>query len=135
MALVDDLALSLKVDSIFMNPVKGKKGHWYPGPNLERDKVMLGDLINQEERNFYSQSPLMVALGKGINGEPVYADLTTMPHLLMAGATGAGKSMAINALLVNVLCRSTPEQVRLILVDPKMLELSVYEGIPHLLCR
>ena len=80
-----------------------------------------------------SKSPLTLALGKDIAGEPVIADITRMPHLLVAGTTGSGKSVGVNAMLLSILYKATPDQVRLILVDPKMLELSVYEGIPHLL--
>ena len=80
-----------------------------------------------------SKSPLTVALGKGISGEAVCADIGKMPHLLVAGTTGAGKSVFLNALLLSLLYKSTPEDLRLIMIDPKMLELSVYEDIPHLL--
>lgn len=130
--LVDDLALALRVDSIIMHPVRGKRAIGIQVPNSERETVRFGDLITSED---YRQavSPLTLALGKSISGDPVCADLTKMPHLLMAGATGAGKSVAINALLCSIIMKSSPKQVRMILVDPKMLELSVYEGIPHLL--
>ncbi len=133
LSLADDLALGLKVDSIFMNPVRGKKAIGIQIPNKNREAVLLGNLLSDETLKRAKDFPLTVALGKSVNGETIFADLTSMPHLLMAGATGAGKSMAINSLLVNILHHTTPDQVRLILVDPKMLELSVYEGIPHLL--
>jgi S-DNA-T family DNA segregation ATPase FtsK/SpoIIIE len=101
-------------------------------PNTRRDTVYLGDIINSDSFQG-SPSPLVFAMGKSLSGQPVCADLTSMPHLLMAGATGAGKSVAINSLICSVVMKSSPADVRMILVDPKMLELSVYEGIPHLL--
>jgi S-DNA-T family DNA segregation ATPase FtsK/SpoIIIE len=132
LGMIDDLSLALKVESIFMHPVRGKSAIGIQVPNPEREMVFLGDLFSNtafvERKN-----PLIVAMGKGVNGESVYADLAAMPHLLMAGATGSGKSMAINSILVNILYRTSPDQVKLLLVDPKMLELSVYDGIPHLL--
>ena len=95
--------------------------------------VTLGEILRS---NTYAraQSNLTMGLGKDIAGDPVVADLQKMPHLLVAGATGSGKSVAINAMVLSLLYKSTPESVRLIMIDPKMLELSVYEGIPHLLC-
>jgi S-DNA-T family DNA segregation ATPase FtsK/SpoIIIE len=132
LGLIDDLALALKVDSIFINPVPGKRALGVQVPNTRRETVYLGDLINSE--SFRNQaSPLVFAMGKSLSGNPVCADLTSMPHLLMAGATGAGKSVAINSLICSIVMKASPEDVRMILVDPKMLELSVYEGIPHLL--
>ncbi|MEY4631549.1 MAG: hypothetical protein RIQ81_1669 [Pseudomonadota bacterium] len=132
LGLIDDLALSLKVDSIFINPVPGKRALGVQVPNTRRETVYLGDLINSDA--FRNQaSPLVFAMGKSLSGNPVCADLTSMPHLLMAGATGAGKSVAINSLICSIVMKAAPEDVRMILVDPKMLELSVYEGIPHLL--
>ena len=130
--LIDDLALSLRVDSIFLHPVRGKRAIGVQVPNSSREVVTLGDVIQSAEYQNCA-SPLTLALGKSIAGEPMCADLTKMPHLLMAGATGAGKSVAINALLCSIIMKASPEQVRMLLVDPKMLELSVYEGIPHLL--
>jgi S-DNA-T family DNA segregation ATPase FtsK/SpoIIIE len=131
-SLMDDLALSLKVDSIFINPVPGKRALGIQVPNQRRDIVFLGDVIASESFQ-KSPSPMTFAMGKTINGHPFTADLTTMPHLLAAGATGTGKSVGINSLLCSVIMKSSPEDVRMILVDPKMLELSVYDGIPHLL--
>ena len=132
LGLIDDLALSLKVDSIFINPVPGKRALGVQVPNTRRETVYLGDIIGSESFQA-NPSPLVFAMGKSLSGQPVCADLTSMPHLLMAGATGAGKSVAINSLICSVVMKSSPADVRMILVDPKMLELSVYEGIPHLL--
>ena len=132
LGLIDDLALSLKVDSIFINPVPGKRALGVQVPNTRRETVYLGDIIRSESFQ-NNPSPLVFAMGKSLSGQPVSADLTSMPHLLMAGATGAGKSVAINSLICSVVMKSSPAEVRMILVDPKMLELSVYEGIPHLL--
>ncbi len=132
LSLIDDLALSLKVDSIFINPVPGKRALGVQVPNSRRETVYLGDIIRSDSFQ-NSPSPLVFAMGKSLSGQPVSADLTSMPHLLMAGATGAGKSVAINSLICSVVMKSSPADVRMILVDPKMLELSVYEGIPHLL--
>jgi S-DNA-T family DNA segregation ATPase FtsK/SpoIIIE len=131
-SLMDDLALSLKVDSIFINPVPGKRALGIQVPNQRREVVFLGDVIASESFQ-KNPSPMTFAMGKTINGQPFTADLTTMPHLLAAGATGTGKSVGINSLLCSVIMKSSPEDVRMILVDPKMLELSVYDGIPHLL--
>lgn len=131
-SLVDDIALSLKVDSIIMHPVRGKRAVGIQVPNSEREMVRLGDILQSPEF-VDAASPLTLALGKSISGEPICADLTKMPHLLTAGATGSGKSVAINTLLCSVIMKASPQQVRMILVDPKMLELSIYEGIPHLL--
>ena len=101
-------------------------------PNPEREVVYIRDLL--ESKSFRaSASKLTLALGKDIFGNPVEADLAAMPHLLVAGATGTGKSVFLNSLLCSILCRATPDEVKLLLVDPKLLELSVYEGIPHLI--
>ncbi len=132
LSLMDDLALSLKVDSIFINPVPGKRALGIQVPNQRRETVYLGDILSSDQFQ-KSPSPMTFAMGKTINGQPFTADLTTMPHLLAAGATGTGKSVGINSLLCSVIMKSSPEDVRMILVDPKMLELSVYDGIPHLL--
>ena len=132
LSLMDDLALSLKVDSIFILPVPGKRALGIQVPNQRRETVYLGDIIASDAFQ-KSPSPLTFAMGKTISGQPYTADLTTMPHLLAAGATGTGKSVGINSLLCSIIMKSSPEDVRMILVDPKMLELSVYDGIPHLL--
>ncbi len=101
-------------------------------PNPKRQMVHLSEILSSQ---VYADmdSPLTIAMGKDISGKPVVADLAKMPHVLVAGTTGSGKSVAINAMILSLLYKSTPQQVRLLLVDPKMLELSVYEGIPHLL--
>lgn len=132
MGLMDDLALSLKVDSLIIHPVKGKTTLGIQVPNYQREMVYLGDIVAADPFR-KAESPLTFAMGKSIAGEPIYSDLSTMPHLLAAGATGSGKSVAINTILCSLIMKAAPEDVRLILVDPKMLELSVYEGIPHLL--
>ena len=101
-------------------------------PNAERDQISLRELL-QSEPYTQSSSKLTLALGKTIHGEPVVADLATMPHLLIAGATGTGKSVGLNAMLTSILYRATPDEVRLIMIDPKRLELGMYADIPHLL--
>ena len=100
-------------------------------PNAERETIWLRDVVECESFA-QSKSKLAIALGKDINGRIVTADLAAMPHVLIAGSTGSGKSVAINAMIMSVLFKSTPEQVRMILVDPKRVELGMYEGIPHL---
>jgi S-DNA-T family DNA segregation ATPase FtsK/SpoIIIE len=131
--LVKDLARSLAVVSVrIVEVIPGKSVVGIEIPNEQRSVVRLKELIMSEVYQA-SKSPLTLALGKDIAGEPVVADVTKMPHVLVAGTTGSGKSVGINAMLLSILYKATPEQVRLILVDPKMLELSVYEGIPHLL--
>ena len=130
--LIDDIALALKVDSIFMHPVSGKRVVGIQVPNKKRQTVFLGDVIKSADFN-ESASPLTFAMGKTLKGSPYCGDLATMPHLLMAGQTGAGKSVAINSLLCSLIMKASPDQVRMILVDPKILELKVYEGIPHLM--
>ena len=101
-------------------------------PNEHREMVRLKEILSSAAFQD-SASPLTLALGKDIAGASVVADIAKMPHLLVAGTTGSGKSVGVNAMLLSILYKATPEEVRLILVDPKMLELSVYEGIPHLL--
>ncbi len=132
-SLVKDLARSLAVVSVrIVEVIPGKSVVGIEIPNEQRSIVRLKELVTSEVYQA-SKSPLTLALGKDIAGEPVVADVTKMPHLLVAGTTGSGKSVGVNAMLLSILYKATPEQVRLILVDPKMLELSVYEGIPHLL--
>ena len=101
-------------------------------PNEKRELVTLGEIVKSKAYDELA-SPLALALGKDIGGHPVVADLARMPHLLIAGTTGSGKSVAINAMVLSLLYKATPEYTRLIMIDPKMLELSVYEGIPQLL--
>ena len=131
--LVKDLARALSVVSIrVVETIPGKSCMGLEIPNAHRETVRLSDILGSE---VYAQmhSPLALALGKDIAGRPVVADLAKMPHLLVAGTTGSGKSVAINAMILSLLYKAEPKAVRLILVDPKMLELSVYQDIPHLL--
>ena len=131
--LVRDLARALSVMSIrVVETIPGKSCMGLEIPNPKRQVVRLSEILSSQ---VYADmgSPLTLALGKDIAGHPVVADLARMPHLLVAGTTGSGKSVAINAMILSLLYKAPPSQVRLILVDPKMLELSVYEGIPHLL--
>ena len=131
--LVRDLARALSVLSIrVVETIPGKSCMGLEIPNPKRQMVRLSEILSSQ---VYADmaSPLTMALGKDIAGNPVVADLARMPHLLVAGTTGSGKSVAINAMILSLLYKAPPSQVRLILVDPKMLELSVYEGIPHLL--
>ncbi len=131
--LVRDLARALSVASLrVVETIPGKTCMGLEIPNPRRQVVKLSEILSTETYQNIS-SPLAMALGKDIAGNPVCADLARMPHLLVAGTTGSGKSVAINAMILSLLYKSTPNEVRLILVDPKMLELSVYEGIPHLL--
>jgi S-DNA-T family DNA segregation ATPase FtsK/SpoIIIE len=131
--LVRDLARALSVISIrVVETIPGKSCMGLEIPNPTRQTVRLSEILSSQ---VYADmaSPLTLALGKDIAGNPVVADLARMPHLLVAGTTGSGKSVGINAMILSLVYKSSPKQVRLILVDPKMLELSVYEGIPHLL--
>lgn len=131
--LAKDLARSLSTVSVrVVEIIPGKPFVGLEIPNEVRELVSLGEIVKSEAYDEIS-TPLALALGKSISGEPVVADLSRMPHLLIAGTTGSGKSVAINAMVLSLLYKSTPEHVRMIMVDPKMLELSVYEGIPHLL--
>ena len=129
--LTDDLCLALKAESILIERMAGKSTVGIQVPNREREIIWLRE--NLESPEFIgSKSKLTLALGKDINGRIVTADLNGMPHLLIAGSTGTGKSVAINAMIMSLLYKATPDQVRLVLVDPKRLELGVYEGVPHL---
>jgi DNA segregation ATPase FtsK/SpoIIIE, S-DNA-T family len=131
--LVRDLARALSVVSIrVVETIPGKSCMGLEIPNPERQMVHLSEIVSSQVYADMS-TPLTLALGKDIAGNPVVVDLARMPHLLVAGTTGSGKSVAINAMILSLLYKSPPAQCRLILVDPKMLELSVYEGIPHLL--
>ncbi len=131
--LAKDLARSLSVISVrVVEIIPGKSVMGLEIPNENREIVALSEIV--QSRSFdQSASPLTLALGKDISGEAVVADLARMPHLLVAGTTGSGKSVAINAMLLSVLFKATPQDVRMILIDPKMLELNIYEGIPHLI--
>jgi len=131
--LAKDLARSLSVVSVrVVEVIPGKSFIGLEIPNENRELVTLGEILKSKAYDELA-SPLTLALGKDISGDSVVADLTRMPHLLIAGTTGSGKSVAINAMVLSLLYKAQPEQVRMIMVDPKMLELSVYEGIPHLL--
>jgi S-DNA-T family DNA segregation ATPase FtsK/SpoIIIE len=130
--LADDLALGLKVASVRVYaPVPGKGTVGIEVPNAEREIVRLRDVLDCQEM-LDADSGLALALGKDTFGQPSVADLGRMPHLLIAGATGTGKSVCLNSLILTLLYRNTPETLRFIMIDPKMLELSIYEGIPHL---
>ena len=132
--LSKDLARSLSVSSVrIVEVIEGKSFIGIEIPNEKRALVVLGEILRSKTFEEKS-SPLSIALGKDIAGNPIVADLQKMPHLLIAGTTGSGKSVGINAMIVSLLYKSTPKDVRMILIDPKMLELSVYGGIPHLLC-
>jgi S-DNA-T family DNA segregation ATPase FtsK/SpoIIIE len=131
--LADDLALALRALSVrIIAPLPGKSVVGIEVANPEREVVYLRDLLECDHFRT-STARLPVALGKDIFGNPVDADLAKMPHLLVAGATGTGKSVFLNSLLCSILCRKTPEELKLLLIDPKLLELSVYAGIPHLI--
>jgi S-DNA-T family DNA segregation ATPase FtsK/SpoIIIE len=131
--LAKDIARSLAVVSVrVVEVIPGKSVIGIEIPNEDRAVVNYRDVLSSQIYED-AKSPLTLALGHDISGEPVVADLAKMPHLLVAGTTGSGKSVGVNAMLISLLYKSTPEEVRLILVDPKMLELSVYDGIPHLL--
>lgn len=131
--LAKDLARGLSVTSVrIVEIIEGKSVIGLEIPNQEREMVSLRDLLVSDEFE-RAKSKLSIAMGKDISGVPVVADLGKMPHALVAGTTGSGKSVAINTMILSLLYKSKPEDVRLIMIDPKMLELSVYEGIPHLL--
>jgi len=131
--LADDLALALRAESIrIVAPIPGKSVIGIEVPNQQRETVRLKDVIASEVFQ-RSKSKLTLALGKDIMGHPVITDLAKMPHLLIAGATGSGKSIALNSMICSVLYKATPDDVKLMLVDPKRIELSAYEGIPHLI--
>jgi S-DNA-T family DNA segregation ATPase FtsK/SpoIIIE len=129
--LADDLCLAMAAESILIERMAGKSTVGIQVPNHNRETIWLRDVV--EDGTFaQTKFKLPLAMGKDINGRIVTADLATMPHVLIAGSTGSGKSVAINAMIMSVLFKTTPEQVRMILVDPKRVELGMYEGIPHL---
>lgn len=131
--LAKDLARSLSVISVrVVEIIPGKSVIGLELPNHDREIVRLREILSSPEYQD-TQSPLTLAMGKDIAGHPMVVDLAKMPHLLVAGTTGSGKSVGLNAMLLSLLYKATPEQLRLILIDPKMLELSIYDGIPHLL--
>lgn len=131
-SLSDDLALALRAQSIRVYPIAGKATIGIEVPNNQRSTVSLKEIISSEifQR---SHSLLTLALGKDIFGNPVVTDLVKMPHLLVAGATGSGKSVSINAMIMSLLYKATPDEVKMLMVDPKLLELSAYSDIPHLM--
>jgi S-DNA-T family DNA segregation ATPase FtsK/SpoIIIE len=130
--LADDLCLAMQAESVLIDRIPGKSTVGIQIPNHTREQISLRELL---ESDVYrrSSSKLSIALGKTIHGEPFVADLAMMPHLLIAGSTGAGKSVGINGMLTSILYRATPDDVRLIMIDPKRLELGMYDDIPHLL--
>jgi DNA segregation ATPase FtsK/SpoIIIE, S-DNA-T family len=129
--LADDLCLAMRAESILIERMPGKSTVGIQVPNHERETIHLRDVI-ESETFAKARSRLTLSMGKDINGRIVTADLASMPHVLIAGSTGSGKSVAINAMIMSLLYRTTPNQVRFILVDPKRVELGMYEGIPHL---
>jgi S-DNA-T family DNA segregation ATPase FtsK/SpoIIIE len=131
--LSDDLALALRAIAVrIVAPIPGKSVVGVEVPNQSRDVVVLRDILSHPSYQ-EAESRLQIALGKDIFGNPVSSDLAAMPHLLVAGATGTGKSVFLNALLCSILFRSRPDEVKLLLIDPKMLEFSMYQGVPHLI--
>ena len=130
--LADDLCLAMQAESVLIDRIPGKSTVGIQIPNRNREVISLRELLESEA---YRRSPskLSIALGKTIHGEPYIGDLATMPHLLIAGSTGAGKSVGINVMLTSILYRATPDDVRMIMIDPKRLELGMYDDIPHLL--
>ena len=131
-SLADDLALALKARSVRVSPIAGKATIGIEIPNIQRETVSLREILSSE--NFIkSTSKLTLGLGKDIYGKPITADLAKMPHLLVAGATGSGKSVSINSMVLSILYKATPFDVKMLMIDPKLLELSAYEEIPHLI--
>jgi S-DNA-T family DNA segregation ATPase FtsK/SpoIIIE len=130
--LADDIARSLSVTAVRIATVPGRNVIGIEVPNAKRETVYLSEILSSEELQKHG-SRLTLALGKQISGAPIFADLARMPHLMIAGTTGSGKSVGVNAMILSLLYRLSPEECRLILIDPKMLELSMYEGIPHLM--
>ncbi len=130
--LADDVARSLSVTAVRIATVPGRNVIGIEVPNAKRETVFLSEILSSDELHKHG-GRLTLALGKEINGAPLFADLARMPHLMIAGTTGSGKSVGVNAMILSLLYRLSPDQCRLILIDPKMLELSMYEGIPHLM--
>lgn len=131
--LADDLAMALAAQKVrIVAPIAGKARVGFELPNEDRQMVRLREIL--EDRRWETHGgALPLALGKDIGGQPVYADLSRMPHLLVAGATGSGKSVALNVMLASILAKKTPEEVRMLMIDPKVVELQVFDGIPHML--
>jgi DNA segregation ATPase FtsK/SpoIIIE, S-DNA-T family len=130
--LADDLCLAMQAESVLIDRIPGKSTVGIQIPNRTREQISLRELLESEAYR-RSTSKLTLALGKTIHGEPYLADLALMPHLLIAGSTGAGKSVGINGMLTSILYRATPDDVRMIMIDPKRLELGMYDDIPHLM--
>jgi DNA segregation ATPase FtsK/SpoIIIE, S-DNA-T family len=130
--LSDDLSLAMKAESVLIDRIPGKSTVGIQIPNPNRETISLRELLESDAYR-RSLSKLTLALGKTIHGEPYVTDLASMPHLLIAGSTGTGKSVGLNSMLTSILYRATPDDVRLIMIDPKRLELGMYEDIPHLL--
>ena len=131
LSLQDDIALAMAAMSVRIEaPIPGKSAIGIEIPNKTTTPVHIKSLL--ENKEFQSSTPLTVALGRDIPGRPILCDLAKMPHLLIAGSTGSGKSVCINTILTSILCKASPDQVRLIMIDPKVVELSIYNGIPHL---
>jgi S-DNA-T family DNA segregation ATPase FtsK/SpoIIIE len=131
-SLADDLCLAMQAESVLIDRIPGKSTVGIQIPNQTREQISLRELL-QSEMYQRSTSKLTLALGKTIHGEPYVTDLATMPHLLIAGSTGTGKSVGLNSMLSSILFRASPDEVRMIMIDPKRLELGMYEEIPHLL--
>ena len=129
----EDLSLALGAESVRIQRIPGRSSLGIEVPNNKREIIKVLDII-QTEKFLKSPSKLTLALGKTIHGEPYVSDLSVMPHLLIAGATGTGKSVALNSIITSILYKASPEEVKLILIDPKRLEFSIYDGIPHLIC-
>jgi len=130
--LADDLCLAMQAESVLIDRIPGKSTVGIQIPSPHRETISLRELLESDAYT-RSTSRLTIAMGKTIHGEPFVSDLSTMPHLLIAGSTGAGKSVSVNAMVSSILFRSTPDDVRFIMIDPKRLELGMYEDIPHLL--
>ncbi len=131
-SLAEDIAMAMKAVSARVAVIPGRNLIGIELPMAERSTVYLSEIIQSEEFE-NTNHKLAIALGKNIGGQPVVVDLASMPHLLIAGTTGSGKSVGINTMILSLLYKYSPEDCKLIMIDPKMLELSVYEGIPHLL--
>lgn len=131
-SLEDDIALAMAATAVRIEaPIPGKRAIGIEIPNDKTSAVYLRSIL--ETKEFRSSTPMTVGLGKDIPGKPIYCDIAKMPHLLIAGATGSGKSVCVNSILMSILCKASPKEVKMILIDPKVVELSVYNGIPHLL--
>ena len=131
--LSDDIARNTSSESARISTIPGSNTVGIELPNSSRENVYLSEILSNSDFK-KKEIKLPIALGKSISGNPIVGDLSSMPHLLIAGTTGSGKSVCINTIILSLLYRHTPERCKFILIDPKMLELSTYEGVPHLLC-